>query len=245
MYYDKVSGLLPEFTERLVFNLELLYKGKTKDVYQISEDVIELHFKDDVTGTDGKFDPGSNSVGLQIEGMGRAGLAMSRYFFAKLNAAGIPTHYIDSDLEAKTMTVKKAERFGKGLEVVCRRRAVGSFYRRYGDYIEEGAKLDNLVETTIKDDEREDPPLTPDTLAALKIMTLEEFAAVKALTQKLTDFIEVEMEARGLELYDIKFEFGRVNGQVLLIDEISAGNMRVYKDGKVLEPMELAAYFAA
>jgi len=46
---------------------------------------------------------------------------------------------------------------------------------------------------------------------------------------------------RGMELYDIKFEFGRSkkNGQMLLIDEISMGNMRVYKDGKQVDPMDL------
>jgi len=42
-----------------------------------------------------------------------------------------------------------------------------------------------------------------------------------------------------MELYDIKFEFGRVGDKIHLIDEISGGCMRVYKDGKKLEPMEL------
>ena len=42
-----------------------------------------------------------------------------------------------------------------------------------------------------------------------------------------------------LDLWDIKFEFGYNNGEVILIDEIASGNMRVYKDGKIVEPVEL------
>ena len=45
-----------------------------------------------------------------------------------------------------------------------------------------------------------------------------------------------------MELYDIKFEFGRVgeDQEIALIDEISGGNMRVYKDGEYIEPLLLA-----
>ena len=40
---------------------------------------------------------------------------------------------------------------------------------------------------------------------------------------------------------DIKLEFGRVGeeGEIALIDEISGGNMRAYKDGKYIEPLQL------
>ncbi|MGO1923676.1 MAG: phosphoribosylaminoimidazolesuccinocarboxamide synthase, partial [Jeotgalicoccus sp.] len=43
---------------------------------------------------------------------------------------------------------------------------------------------------------------------------------------------------------DIKLEFGRdqETGEVLLIDEISGGNMRVYKDGEYIEPLKLNGY---
>lgn len=55
------------------------------------------------------------------------------------------------------MTVKPAEVFGKGLEVILRYKAVGGFYRRYGMYCEEGQELDSYVEVTLKDDDRNDP----------------------------------------------------------------------------------------
>jgi len=69
-----------------------------------------------VTGEDGVFDPGANQVGLTIEGAGKAGLRLSKYFFELLNEKGIPTHYIDANIDEATMTVKPASHFGNGVE---------------------------------------------------------------------------------------------------------------------------------
>ena len=154
--------------------MELKYKGKTKDVYALEDGNFLLKFKDDVTGVDGVFDPGANTVGLTMEGAGRAGLRLTKFFFEKLNEKGIPTHYIDANTEETTMTVKPAEVFGKGLEVICRYKAVGSFLRRYGLYAEEGQSLDAFVEVTIKDDDREDPPISEDALDMLGILTTRD-----------------------------------------------------------------------
>src|SRR5699024_12275597 len=108
--------------------MKLIYEGKTKDVYELSDGTIRLKFKDDVTGEEGVFDPGADSVGLTMEGAGKSGLEMTTYFFECLDEKDIPTHFIESDLAKTTMTVKPAEMYGKGLEVICRYRAVGSFY---------------------------------------------------------------------------------------------------------------------
>ena len=129
-----------------VFDMEKIYQGKTKNVYDLQNGHYLLEFKDDVTGVDGVFDPGANTVGLSIEGVGKANLRMSVYFFELLKAAGITTHYISADIDKATMEVLPVKPFGNGLEVICRYRAVGSFYRRYGAYIEEGAALDGYVE---------------------------------------------------------------------------------------------------
>jgi phosphoribosylaminoimidazole-succinocarboxamide synthase len=226
--------------------MKLVYTGKTKNVYALENGNYLLKFKDDCTGKDGVFDPGMNEVGLTIEGVGDVNLRMSVYFFEKLNAAGIRTHYVSADLENTTMEVLPAKVFGHGLEVICRLRAVGSFYRRYGDYIEEGAALPSYVETTFKDDAKGDPLVTEDGLIALGVMSAEQYDAIRTMTREITGIVAGEMAARGLELYDIKFEFGYDRaGQVMLIDEIASGNMRVYKDGQYIEPMELSALFFA
>lgn len=224
--------------------METIYTGKTKDVLKGKDEAIYLFFKDDMTGKDGVFDPGENQVGLSVEGSGRSGLAVSCFFFETLNKEGVPTHYIANDLDEKLMQVKPISVLGKGLEVICRYKAVGSFMRRYGEYIGEGQGLDGYVEITLKDDDRQDPFINQDALELLGILTMEEYETIKQLTKKISDSVKEELTKKGLELYDIKLEFGKdkKTGEILLIDEISGGNMRVYKDGEVISPLELEGY---
>ncbi len=221
--------------------MEIIYRGKTKDVYDKGDGNYLLKFKDDVTGTDGVFDPGANTVGLSIEGAGKAGLRLTSFFFEKINAAGIPTHFVDADIKNSTMTVKPAEVFGEGVEVIIRYRAVGSFYRRYGRYCTEGQQLDSYVEVTLKDDDRNDPLITDDALEMLGIMSKDEYQVLKKLTQKIGAIVRDELAKKELELYDIKFEFGRIGPEkeIALIDEISGGNMRAFKGDRQVEPLEL------
>ncbi|MBQ3211055.1 MAG: phosphoribosylaminoimidazolesuccinocarboxamide synthase [Oscillospiraceae bacterium] len=225
--------------------MELVYTGKTKNVYALENGNALLKFKDDCTGKDGKFDPGENAVGLTIEGVGLVNLRMSVYFFEKLKEAGIKTHYVSANLDDCTMEVLNARVFGHGLEVICRCKAVGSFIRRYGDYIESGEDLPYYVETTFKNDEKGDPLVTKDGLVALGVMSDEQYDSLKEQTQRITKIVADEMAKRGMELYDIKFEFGYVGDEVILIDEIASGNMRVYKDGEYVDPMTLSELFFA
>lgn len=219
--------------------MKLVYTGKTKDVYDLEDGRYLLKFKDDVTGENGVFDPGANTVGLSIEGMGRGGLRLTDYFFNLINSAGVPTHFISADCDKAEMIVYPATMFGNGIEVICRYHAVGSFMRRYGAYATEGQKLDALVEFTLKDDDRGDPFITRDALDMLGILTCEEHDTIKDLTRKISGIIRDALLARGLELYDIKLEFGLVGGKIVLTDEVSGGNMRVYKDGEIVDPLDL------
>ncbi|MGI6096923.1 MAG: phosphoribosylaminoimidazolesuccinocarboxamide synthase [Dethiobacteria bacterium] len=222
--------------------MKLIYKGKTKDVYLLNDGNFLLKFKNDLTGENGVFDPGANTVGLTMAGAGKAALKLSKMFFELLEGKGVPTHYLDSDLGARTMKVKRAELFGQGLEVICRYRAVGSFYRRYGAYVEEGQPLDAFVEITLKDDERGDPPITEDALVMLGILSPSEYRILKELTKKTAALVKAELAKKDIELYDIKLEFGRVDKgkEIALIDEISGGNMRAYKNDCFIGPLELA-----
>ena len=235
-----------EKKESATMENKLVYTGKTKNVYALENGNYLLKFKDDCTGKDGVFDPGENSVGLTIDGVGDVNLRMSIYFFEKINAAGIRTHYVSANLKDTTMEVLPAKVFGKGLEVICRYKAVGSFLRRYGEYVSEGADLPAYVETTFKNDAKGDPLVTKDGLVVLGVMTAEQYDDIKAMTQKITKIVADDMAAKGMVLYDIKFEFGYdKDGKVMLIDEIASGNMRVYKDGEYIQPLELSKLFFA
>ena len=224
--------------------MKLIYTGKTKNVYALDNGNYLLKFKDDCTGKDGVFDPGENSIGLTIEGVGDVNLRMSIYFFEKINAAGIKTHFVSANLKDTTMEVVPGKVFGHGLEVICRYKAVGSFFRRYGEYVAEGADLPAYVEMTFKNDEKGDPLVTRDGLEVLGVMTGKQYDEIKDMTKKITKIVADDLAAKGLVLYDIKFEFGYdKDGNVMLIDEIASGNMRVYKDGKYIDPMTLSDLF--
>ena len=220
--------------------MKKIYEGKTKDVYSLDNGNVMLKFKDDCTGKDGVFDPGENSVGLTIEGIGKANLQTSVYYFELLKKAGIKTHYVSANIDEATMEVLPGKVFGHGLEVICRLVATGSFIRRYGEYIKDGTPLERgYVECTFKNDEKGDPLVTSEGLAALGVMSEDMFASMKAQTLKITKIVADDLKTLGLDLWDIKFEFGYNGDEVILIDEIASGNMRVYKDGKIVDPVEL------
>ncbi|MBQ6931406.1 MAG: phosphoribosylaminoimidazolesuccinocarboxamide synthase [Clostridia bacterium] len=220
-----------------------IYEGKTKDVYSLENGNVMLKFKDDCTGKDGVFDPGENTVGLTIEGIGKANLKSSIHYFELLKKAGIKTHYVSADIDNATMEVLPAKVFGQGLEVICRLVATGSFIRRYGDYIADGTPLEGgYVECTFKDDAKGDPLVTGEGLAALGVMTPAMFESLKEQTLNITKIVADDLKSIGLDLWDIKFEFGYNNDEVILIDEIASGNMRVYKDGVIVDPVELTKY---
>jgi len=222
---------------------EKIYSGKTKDVYALANGNVLLVFKDDVTGEDGVIDPGANSVMGQVEGKGRKSLAMTDYFFQRLHPAEIPTHFVSADLEKGTMEVRRAEPLGQdikgtgGLEFICRTRPWGSFLRRYQRYIRDSeGKLDCLVEITLKDDERGDPLINDDTILALGLLSPVHLEQAKDITRRVCRIVEADLRDKGLTLIDMKIELGLVEGEVVVIDEISADAMRVMDGkGKVLD----------
>ena len=203
-----------------------------------------MQFKDDMTGTDGVFDTGGNQVAGSVAGAGHECIKVSKYFFERLKEEGIKTHYINADLEKNVMEVKKASVFGKGIEVITRFVAVGSFIRRYGSYIEEGKPLNNYTEITLKDDDRDDPLIIEDALVQLGILKEGEYDKICQMNIKISNIIKDILKEKGLDLYDIKLEYGRLAGsdEIVLIDEVSGGNMRAYKDGKYIKPLELSKY---
>jgi phosphoribosylaminoimidazole-succinocarboxamide synthase len=219
--------------------MKKIYSGKTKDVMLLEDGNILLKFKDTVTGTGNVIDAGSNTVIGEVAGKGNASFRLTMYFFDLLHKAGMETHFVSPGPERNTMIVKRARSFS--LEVVCREKAWGSFIRRYGQYIEQGTPLPSLVEFTLKDDERGDPPITEDTLVALKIVTPQEVKFMKETAKKATAILKAHLAEKGLDLIDIKYEFGEVDGKTMIIDEISGDGMRVVRDGEVLLQKKLAA----
>ena len=220
--------------------MEFYKTGKTKDIYKLPDGNYLLKFKDTVTGhASGVMDPGGNKVVGSVEGVGSGALKMTTYYFELLKKHNIATHYVSSDLSKNEMVIRPAKLFGNGLECVLRYKAVGSFIRRFGGYSKEGDVLPEIFEVTLKDDDRDDPPATAQILVALKLLTQEQYDKMHSNTVKICNLVRDDLKGRGLELIDIKIEFGIVDGEVALIDEISAGNMRVYENGKKIDYLTL------
>ena len=215
-----------------------VYEGKTKQVFENEKGNLVMQFKDDVTGTGEEIDPGGNEVVGQVSGKGRSSLSLTVHFFELLKQNNIPTHYISADLNRSTMEVKKGQTLG--LEIVCRLKAYGSFLRRYPDKVKAMQDLNYLVEFTVKDDERGDPLINEDALQVLGVLAAEEIVKVKRVTRSVGEILENHLTDKGLTLVDFKLEFGRVHGDIVIIDEISGDGMRVFRGSEPLSQKALA-----
>lgn len=226
--------------------MNLIYKGKTKDVYGLENGNVLLKFKDDATGENGVFNPGANQVSLKIDQMGYYNLLVTKYFFDMIEKNNIKTHFISLDEGKNEMEVVNCKPFGKGLEVIFRNYAYGSFVKRYGLYAKPMMPLKDYVEFTLKDDERNDPLITREALISFGILDDKEYEKLVEDTIEISNLISDVLAAKNIDLIDIKLEFGRdKNGNILLMDEIAAGNMRAFKDSKQLEPIELSKLILA
>lgn len=232
--------------------MRIIYKGKTKDVYEKDADSLHLVFTDRVTLNDaGEIDPGGNNLANEtVPGQGEACLLMTSAIFSEINEKKIArTHMLAYDLPSLSMDVMKANLFKPGLEWVARWVCTGSFLRRYSMVpgIKDGMALPNPVfEVTLKDDAAGDPPIVPSALVALGIVDGAIMDDLWAKNQAVMSAIKDMFTARKLDLWDIKIEWGLdKNGSPLLIDEVSPGCCRAFKAGTAerVQGRELAEHF--
>ena len=218
--------------------MQTLYEGKTKNVLKNEEDgSVYILFKDDATGENGVFDPGSNTVGGSVEGKGKIGLMISKYFFGLMEKNSIPTHYLGADIEnglmkVRALTVPK-------LEFVLRYFTAGSMCRRFS--LEEGIPFDPpYTEVTLKDDEQGDP-LISERLCIMKGLLKEgQYYEALRITEMVGEVLKKELAQMALTLIDFKIEIGYdENGKMYVVDEITPDIWRVRdKDGKIPNQIE-------
>lgn len=217
-----------------------LYDGKTKSV-MLNEETgsVFLFFKDSATGEAGVFDPGANTVGGSVEGKGKIGLKISKYFMELLEAKGIPTQYISADLENGVMEVKKLT--VPKLEFVLRYFTAGSMCRRFS--LEEGLPFDPpYTEVTLKDDEQGDP-LISERLCLMKGILVEgQYDEALDILVRVGEVLKEELSMMGLTLIDFKIELGYdEDNKVYVADEITPDIWRVKdENGKIPDQIECA-----
>ena len=213
--------------------MKKLYKGKTKDVLMNEGDgSVYLLYKDDATGENGVFDPGSNTVGGSVEGKGKIGLKISKYFLELLEESGIPTHYLGADVENNLMKVRNLT--VPKLEFVLRYFTAGSMCRRFS--LEEGIPFNPpYTEVTLKDDEQGDP-LISERLCIMKGLLVEgQYDEALKILVNLGEVLKKELAQMDLTLIDLKIEIGYdENGKLYVVDEITPDIWRVRdKNGNI------------
>ena len=141
--------------------LEQLYEGKAKKVFKTDDpELLIVDYKDDATAFNGLKKE-------SIAGKGVINNQMSNRLMAKLEKAGVPTHFVQ-ELSPRETLVKKVSIVP--LEVIVRNLSAGSFAKRYG--VEEGIVFDApTIEFSYKNDELGDPLLNSYHALALGLAT--------------------------------------------------------------------------
>lgn len=220
--------------------MKTLYNGKTKTVL-IDESANEVHlfFKDDATGENGVFDPGSNTVGGSVAGKGKIGLKISQYFFELMEKNGIPTHYLGADIEKNLMKVRNLT--VPKLEFVLRYFTAGSMCRRFT--IEEGIPFEPpYLEVTLKDDEQGDPLISERLCIMKKLLVEGQYGEALDILVKVGEVLKKELAKMDLTLIDFKIEVGYdENGKMYVVDEITPDIWRVRdKNGNIPNQIDCA-----
>ncbi len=207
---------------------EQLYEGKAKKVFATDDpQVVIVDYKDDATAFNGE------KKGT-ITGKGVINNQMTNHLMRKLEASGIPTHYVE-ELSERETAVKKVSIVP--LEVIIRNLSAGSFSKRYG--VEEGIAFEQpTIEFSYKDDALGDPLINDYHAVALKLATWEEIELIKKYAFAVNDFLKKTLLECGITLVDFKLEFGKLSdGTIVLADEISPDTCRFWdvKTGEKLD----------
>jgi len=212
---------------KMVKKMECMYEGKAKRVYKTDDPkYVIVDYKDDATAFNG-LKKGT------IVGKGVVNNKVTNHMMKMLGEKGIPTHYVEelSDRETLVKSVSIVP-----VEVIVRNIAAGSLTKRLG--IPEGTKLKQTVlEYSYKDDELGDPMINDYHIYAMELATPEEMEKIASYSFKVNEIMSEYLKQFGIELIDFKLEYGRVDGDILLADEISPDTCRFWdsKTGKKLD----------
>ena len=208
--------------------LEQLYEGKAKKVYATDDpSLLIVSYKDDATAFNG-LKKGT------IAGKGVINNRMSNLLMQRLEASGIPTHFV-KELNDRETLVKRVSIVP--LEVIVRNIAAGSFSKRYG--VEEGMVFEfPTIEFSYKNDALGDPLLNEYHARALRLATADEIEAIKRYSFAVNEKLRAFWRECGVTLVDFKLEFGRLpDGSIVLADEISPDTCRLW-DSKTGEKLD-------
>ena len=197
----------------------LLQTGKVKTVYVMEgePEKVYVHFHDKVTAGNGK----RSEI---MDSKGKVCCLISALLFELMESRGIKTHYIDvpylDTLLCKKLTIVP-------VEVIVRNIAAGSIVSQ--TTLQEGTLINPpIVEYFLKDDAKDDPLLTHD---RVRLMGIDP-EPMKKVALEVNTHLKMLFAQMDIDLVDFKLEFGYdVDENLLLADELSPDNMRLWKKG--------------
>jgi len=212
----------------------LIYQGKTKSVYWWDRFLLLFYFNDNILGfPDTGPDPGGNQVIGTSRQKGIFNLQLTSKIFSYLSECGLLNHYFlrTGQREALFWKTKKIP-----VEFVWRNFSAGRFYREnpfYGWL----KPMEKKLFSYLKDDRKNDPPLAFDQIPVSHKIRQK----IKSLMASLNHCLGRLLEPANLVLVDFKAEFGWLNNELVIIDELSTDTMRLMRKGerKILNWLEV------
>jgi len=196
---------------------DILYEGKSKIITDSGDGNYIIKYKDTATAFNGEKKE-------ELSGKGRLNAEISNLIYGFLSKNGVETHLIKV-IDETSALVKKAEIIM--VEVIIRNVAAGSFSKKYG--VPEGTALKNTtVEFSLKDDALGDPMINESQITALGLATAGELAEMSEQALKINGLMSELFLKAGIKLIDLKLEFGRCEGKIILCDEISPDSCRFW-----------------
>ena len=195
-----------------------LYEGKAKIVYAGPDKGTAIqHFKDHATAF-------NNLKKSTIEGKGVLNNRISEHILKNLEQIGIKTHLIKR-INMREQLIRLVEIIP--IEFIIRNIATGSLTKRLG--IKDGTVLEKpLLEFCYKNDELGDPLIAREHIYAFNWASVIQLDYITEQCHRINDFMQGMFRGIGIKLVDFKLEFGTVNGEIILADEISPDTCRLW-----------------
>jgi len=203
------------------------YEGKAKRVVAQPDGTAHIHYKDDATAFNGARHE-------EFAGKGALNSQITERLFDYLAAAGIPTHHVGR-VDERTLAARWVDIIP--IEAVVRFKVAGSLQKRTGlEYLTECDPP--IIETYYKRDDLGDPLLNDDHIRLLGVARAEDVERIRDLAQSAAEALRVLFLRAGIDLVDLKFEFGHTDdGRLVLADEVSPDTCR-FRDlatGEILD----------
>ena len=199
---------------------EKLFDGNEKQVFATDDPNMVIFRYKDVTVA---F---NNIKRARFIGKGILDNQISAILLGELNKKGVETHFVELVGEREQLC-RKIEIIP--LEITVHNRIAGSLAQRLG--VEEGFKSDNtIVDLRYNNDDLDDPMINDHHAVALGLASYDELKFMYSQALKANKILSALLKKAGIELIDMKLEFGRAsdNGHIIISDEISPDTSRMW-----------------